>query len=128
MENKRHWGEQRPGTSVVSASHRPGFWWLIRRDSKRHDSTAYVVSGSINWTPIQRLYPQGSIGYVSHQTETPADFLTGVSYDTVLIARNNDWNAGILAGFTLNERMDLNTQYLYCRAKNCRHNTFQYRF
>src|SRR5207244_2662536 len=38
--------------------------------------TSHILSESISWTPLARLYTQGSINYVMDQTDTPASELT----------------------------------------------------
>ena len=81
------------------------------------ESTAHIFSESISWTPFSRLFLQGSINYVLDRTQTPAHDATPGT-NLVLNARNNYWNASLLAGIVLTEKTDFQAQYFYYRADN----------
>lgn len=91
-------------------------------DLQTAEVTSHILSGSITWSPFNRLYLQGSVSYAMDKTDTLADTLTGAAYGLVLDARNNYWNAGITAGYALNEKSDFETTYNYYRADNSQDN------
>jgi hypothetical protein len=81
------------------------------------ESTAQIISESISWVPFSRLFLQGSINYVIDRTETPAHHATPGT-NLILNARNNYWNASVLAGIALTDKADFQAQYSYYRADN----------
>ncbi|MBI4659835.1 MAG: hypothetical protein HY735_13425 [Verrucomicrobia bacterium] len=83
--------------------------------------TSHILSESLTWSPLARLYVQGSINYVWDQTDTPAAYATPGT-NLVANAENNYWNASALAGYALTDKTDLQAQYLYYRADNNENN------
>ncbi len=81
------------------------------------ESTAQIFSESISWVPFSRLFLQGNVSCVIDRTETPAHRATPGT-NLVLNARNNYWNASVLAGIVLTEKTDFQAQYSYYRADN----------
>lgn len=79
------------------------------------DVTAHVLSESITWTPLARLYVQGTVHYVRNETDTPADQQLN---NVVLDAKNNYWNGSISAGYALDDKTDIQATYFYYRADN----------
>jgi len=79
--------------------------------------TSHIISESISWTPLARLYLQASASYALDSTDTPAATATGSS-NLVLNAANDYWNVSCLVGYALNEKTDLQAQYFYYRANN----------
>jgi hypothetical protein len=64
------------------------------------EMTSHIVSGSINWTPLPRLYLLGGINWVWDQTETPADAIT----PALQKSENNYWTVNASVGFVLDEK------------------------
>jgi hypothetical protein len=79
--------------------------------------TSHIISQSINWAPLARLYFQASGSYALDSTETPAANATG-STNLVLNAANDYWNVSGLVGYALDDKTDLQAQYFYYRANN----------
>lgn len=77
--------------------------------------TTHIFSESITWTPLARLYIQGTIHYVLSETDTPADqALPG----TILDFQNDYWNGNISIGYVINDKTDVQANYFYYRADN----------
>jgi hypothetical protein len=91
-------------------------------ETQTAESTAHIFSQTISWTPLSRLYLQGSVNYILDQTDTPA---TGMFPGTnlVLNGENNYWNATALAGIALSEKTDFQAHYSYYRANNYEDNS-----
>lgn len=83
------------------------------------EMTSHIISGTASWTPIQRLYLQAGLSYVWDRTDTPADEIT----DAVQKARNDYWTANSTIGYALDNKTDLQLQYLYYRADNFQDNS-----
>lgn len=79
--------------------------------------TSHILSETVTWSPLPRLYFQGSINYVFDQTDTPAAQATGAT-NLVLNFDNNYWTASLLSGFALTDKTDLEAQYFYYHADN----------
>lgn len=78
------------------------------------DMTSHVASGGLSWVPFSRVYLLGTLSYVWDRTDTPA---TGVTA-TVADSRNDYWTAAATVGYALDDKTDLQAQYLYYRADN----------
>jgi hypothetical protein len=87
------------------------------------EMTSHIISESISWSPLARLFLQGSVSYVLDQTDTPANDLGGGATDLVLAAKNDYWNASVLAGFALDSKTDLQAQYFCYFADNYEDNS-----
>ncbi|HYT60956.1 MAG TPA: hypothetical protein VEL06_12340 [Haliangiales bacterium] len=85
--------------------------------------TSHIISESIGWTPLARLYLQISASYALDSTDTPAANATGTN-QVVLNGANDYWNASLMAGYALSEKTDLQGQYFYYRANNYVDNSF----
>ena len=79
------------------------------------DLTTHIFSESISWSPVSRLYLQGTVNYVLDEADTPANDYAG---GLVLDSQNDYWTASLAAGFALNQKTDLDAQYSYYRADN----------
>ncbi len=79
--------------------------------------SSHIISQSVSWTPLARLYFQASASYALDSTDTPAANATG-STNLVLNAANDYWNASCLVGYALDNKTDLQAQYFYYRANN----------
>lgn len=91
-------------------------------ETKSAEMTSHIFSESVTWSPLSRLYLQGSINYVLDRTDTPADGMTG-STNLVLNSKNNYWNTSFLTGYALTDKTDLQAQYSYYRANNYEDNS-----
>lgn len=83
------------------------------------EMTSHIIGGTVSWTPMQRLYLQGGVNIVWDQTDTPADEVT----DAVQRARNDYWTANTSIGYALDDKTDLEVQYLYYRANDRQDNS-----
>src|SRR6266542_522674 len=87
------------------------------------EMTSHILSESISWNPLARLFLQGSISYVLDQTDTPANGIGGAARDLVLYSKNNYWNANFMTGYALSDKTDLQGQYFYYRASDYHDNS-----
>jgi len=79
------------------------------------DLTTHILSESITWSPVSRLYFQGTLNYVLDETDTPADDFAG---QLILDSQNDYWTASLAAGYALDNKTDIEVQYVYYRADN----------
>jgi hypothetical protein len=80
--------------------------------------TKHVITESITWYPLARLYLQTNVSYVLDQTETPAsqiDLIPNTSA-TVVNFRNDYWTVTAGAGFLLDDKTNLEADYSFYRA------------
>ena len=77
-----------------------------------------VITESVTWNPLARLYLQGDFSYVLNQTKTPAANIVIVpgAGPTVLNFQNDYWTIGGSAGFLLNDKTEFRVGYMYYRA------------
>jgi hypothetical protein len=80
---------------------------------------SHILSGTASWTPWQRLYLQAGANVVWDQTDTPADEVTAA----ILKSKNDYWTANAALGYALDDKTDLELQYLYYRADNRQDNS-----
>ena len=82
--------------------------------------TQHVLSESITWNPLTRLYLQGDVSYVLNQTETPASSINLVpnTSPTVVDFRNDYWTITAGGGYIINDKTDLHVQYTFYRAND----------
>ncbi len=81
---------------------------------------SHIFGETITWSPINRLYLQGSLNYVFDHTTTPVeDFTGGVIQDF----HNDYWNVSGMVGVNLDTKTDLQFQYYYYRADNYEDNS-----
>jgi len=79
--------------------------------------TNHVISESINWNPLARLYLQAVGSYVLNQTKTPAANINLIpnTSPTVVNFRDDYWTITGSAGFVLDDKTDLHADYtFYC--------------
>ena len=80
--------------------------------------TKHVISESINWSPLARLYFQTDFSYVWDRTDTPA---SSILFDpntipSVLDFENDYWTLTASAGFIIDDKTDVRASYSYYRA------------
>ncbi len=87
--------------------------------------TNHVISESITWNPLARLYLQATGSYVLSQTETPAGKIdliytgtTQYNNPTLVDFRNDYWTVTGGAGFILDDKTDLYAEYSFYRAND----------
>ena len=82
--------------------------------------TKHVISESVTWNPLARLYLQADVSYVLDQTDTPASDINLMPYKspTVLDFRNDYWTATASAGYVLDAKTDLHVDYSFFRAND----------
>ncbi|MCP5519415.1 MAG: hypothetical protein H7A45_19400 [Verrucomicrobiales bacterium] len=78
------------------------------------DTTSHVVSGAVSWVPFSRVYLMANVSYVWDRTDTRADDFTA----TVADARNDYWTTTFGIGYALDEKTDLQAQYVHYLADN----------
>jgi outer membrane receptor for monomeric catechols len=78
------------------------------------EMTSHILSGTVSWTPLNRLYLQAGVNRVWDRTDTPGDETTPAIQD----AKNNYWTVTAAIGYALNDKTDLELQYLFYRADN----------
>lgn len=84
------------------------------------DMITHIFSESITWTPLNWLYFQGALHYVTSRTDTPADQqLPGVVQD----AHNDYWNGTVSVGVAINDKTDFAVNYYYYKADNFEDNS-----
>ena len=82
--------------------------------------TNHIFSASVSWNPFARLYVQGNISYVLDETDTPA--ATALANPVVLNFKNNYWDASCSVGFALDDKTQIQVQYLYFNANDYMNN------
>lgn len=77
----------------------------------------HIISQSLTWSPLDRLYLQGSINYVLDETTTPVSD-SPLTSSLVQKSRNDYWFATLGAGYAVGRRTDLLADYSYYRSDN----------
>lgn len=77
-----------------------------------------VLSETVTWNPLERLYVQGSGSLIYDRTTTPAHDLTGNAAGIVMNSDNNYWNVDVSSGYAVSQTADLSASYSYYRANN----------
>jgi hypothetical protein len=87
--------------------------------------TNHVISESVTWNPLPRLYLQATGSYVLSETETPAGTIdliftgtTAYKNPTVVNFRNDYWTVTGGAGFILDDKTDLHAEYSFYQASD----------
>ncbi len=82
--------------------------------------TKNVISESVNWSPLARLYFQTDFSYVWDKTHTPASniILVPGAGATVLDFFNDFWTVTASAGYIIDDKTDIHLEYSYYRAND----------
>jgi hypothetical protein len=82
--------------------------------------TKHVISESINWSPLARLYLQTDFSYVLDRTDTPASSINLIpnTSPTVRDFRNDYWTVTAATGYILDDKTDLRAEYTFYRAND----------
>ena len=105
-----------------------GQWQLPGIETFQPEHTAlitnHMITESITWNPLARLYLQGDLSYVLNQTKTPAANINLVPYTSpsVLNFRNDYWTVAAGAGYVLDAKTDLRVDYSFYRANDYSNN------
>jgi hypothetical protein len=79
----------------------------------------HIISESIGWVPLTRLFVQATFNYSLDELKTGAnDFFGSATNNIVPTSRNNYWNASALVGYALDDKTHLQAQYFYYRSDN----------
>jgi long-subunit fatty acid transport protein len=83
-------------------------------------TTQHVITESINWNPLARLYLQADFSYVLNQTDTPASSINLFpnTSPTVVNFRNDFWTITAGGGYIINDKTDLHASYTFYRAND----------
>jgi len=79
--------------------------------------TKHVITESITWNPLTRLYLQVDVAYVLNQTDTPANNINLIpnTSPTVVNFRNDYWTVTSGAGYVIDDKTDFHTDFsFYC--------------
>ncbi len=80
--------------------------------------TSHIFSESITWIPWHRLYLQAAVTLALDETDTPADRALGGVTNVAPDLKNNYWNLSAGAGLALDNKTDLQLNYIYYLADN----------
>jgi hypothetical protein len=81
--------------------------------------TSHVIGETLTWSPLARLYPQGTLSYVLDETKTPAgNIILTDSKPSVLDFQNDYWTVSGGAGFIIDNRTDFHADYTFYRAND----------
>ena len=86
--------------------------------------TKQMITESINWNPLPRLFLQADIGYVLDETHTPASNIDLIpnTMATVLDFHNDYWTVTGSVGFLLDDKTELHAGYAYFHANDFQDN------
>jgi hypothetical protein len=83
------------------------------------EMTTHIISQSIGWTPLARLFFQGSFNYSLDELETGANHFIGSATNNLVPSSQNDyWNASALIGYALDDKTQVQLQYSFYHANN----------
>jgi len=88
------------------------------------DLNTHIISQSLTWSPLDRLYLQGSISYVLDEMTTPVSG-SPTTPGLVQDAENDYWFVTLGAGFALGKKTDLLADYSYYRSDNYKPGNYQ---
>jgi hypothetical protein len=74
------------------------------------DVASHILSQSVTWNPFASMYVQGTISWISSETETPEDY-TGDADNDCLVG-------SLTAGYAIDARTELTATYSYYQANN----------
>ena len=81
--------------------------------------TSHVIGETLTWSPVARLYLQGSLSYVLDETQTPAaNIIITDTAPTVLNFQNDYWTVTGGAGFIIDSKTDFHADYTFYRAND----------
>lgn len=88
------------------------------QDGETGETTAHILSGTVNWTPLNWLYAQIGASYSFENTfTTPAATSAGAT-NVVPNLNNGYLTANAMLGFALDRKTDLTLGYTFYKADN----------
>jgi len=76
--------------------------------------TNQMITESLTWSPLDRLFFQGSVSYVLNTTASPASTLT----PAITNSNNNYWTASAGFGFAIDPKTELRGDFAFYSANN----------
>jgi hypothetical protein len=82
--------------------------------------TNHMITESITWNPLARLYLQGDFSCVLDETKTPASHIDLIPNTSPTVAdfRNDYWMVTSGAGYLVDDKTDLRADYSFYRAND----------
>ena len=77
-----------------------------------------IITENLTWTPVDRLFLSGNLSYVINQITSPAVNQT----QSLQSANNNYWTAGLGAGYQLDAKTSMRSDFNYYYANNYQNN------
>jgi len=74
------------------------------------DVSAQIISESITWSPMARLYLQGSASYTMARTSTNLQWIPD--------SKNSYWSGSLVCGYAIDDKTDITASYSYYGANN----------
>lgn len=105
IENKGiNWSP--PNTAGSTAPGTPVYFDLIQSG----EIDTHILSQSVTWNPMERMYVQGSVSWASSETDTPEEY-TGDADNDYLVA-------SITSGYAIDDKTEIVASYSYFQASN----------
>jgi hypothetical protein len=98
--------------------------WALDTSPLQEEQTGeikrHMITESITWNPLARLYLQADASLVLNETDTPASQITLSPFigPTVANFRNDYWTVSTGAGYLIDEKTDLQFNYSFYRAND----------
>lgn len=74
------------------------------------DIASHVVSQSVTWSPLAVMYVQGTVSWISSETDTPEVYTGDSDSDSIV--------GSLTAGYAIDARTELTATYSYYQAEN----------
>jgi hypothetical protein len=103
--------------------------WALDTEPLKEEQTGeirkHVITESITWNPLARLFLQADASIVLNETDTPASqiVLSPFTGPTVLNFRNDYWTVSAGAGYVIDDKTDVHVDYSFYRANDYVNNT-----
>ncbi len=86
--------------------------YLLTGSEDSADITTHILSESVTWSPISKMYIQGSAHLIWSLTNTPANNYSVVNgVPEVVDFRNNYWDGSLAAGYAIDDKTDVQVAY-----------------
>jgi hypothetical protein len=74
------------------------------------DVASHIVSQSMTWSPLESMYVQGTVSWISSETDTPEEYTGDSDNDSIV--------GSLAAGYAIDARTELTATYSYYQASN----------
>jgi hypothetical protein len=74
------------------------------------DVASHIVSQSVTWSPLAQMYVQGTVSWISSETDTPEEYTGDADNDSLV--------GSLTAGYAIDARTELTATYSYFSAHN----------